>query len=176
MDAGMEAVSNVAIVSGNKRSTSQKSGKTVSKTRRIMANTEKIIFLNNNPHTSKGHMSPDDQRASRRFAHETAIKIEKCDSRTYTHGRMYNYSFGGIYFESDVAFQPGTQVQIDIENPSDGLNSGYLLGEVKWCEEIAAAVVLYDYGIGVEFDRSMDRSAYNEKLKVIQGGADHKKT
>ena len=141
-----------------------------------MANTEKIVFLNNNLQTSKGHMSPDDQRASKRFAHEAAIIIEKCNSATYTHGRMYNYSSGGIYFESDIGFQPGTHVQIDIENPVDGLNSGHLFGEVKWCEEIAAAVVLYDYGIGVKFDRPMDRSAYNEKLNVIQGGTDHKKT
>ena len=141
-----------------------------------MANTEKIVFLNSNPSTPKGHMSPDDRRASKRFAYEAATIIEKCDSRTYTHGRMYNYSSGGMYFESDVAFEPGTQVQIDVENPGDGLHSGNLLGEVKWCEEIAAAVVLYDFGIGVEFDRSMDRSAYNENLKVIPGGADHKKT
>ena len=141
-----------------------------------MANTEKIVFLNNNPQASKGHMFADDQRASKRFVYEAAIIIEKCDSRTYTHGRMYNYSSGGIYFESDVAFQPGTQVRIDIENPSKGLNSGHLLGKVKWCQEIAAAVVLYDYGIGIEFDRSMNRIAFNEKLKVIQGGADHKKT
>jgi hypothetical protein len=83
-----------------------------------MANTDKIVFLNNNPQTSKGHMFPDDQRASKRFAFEAAIIIEKCDSRTYTYGRMYNYSSGGIYFESDVAFQPGTQVQIDVENPT----------------------------------------------------------
>ncbi len=139
-----------------------------------MANTDKIVFLNNNPQAFKGHMFPDDQRASKRFACEAAIIIEKCGSRTYTHGRMYNYSSGGIYFESDVAFHPGTQVQIDIENPSDGLISGPLPGKVKWCAEIAAAVVLYDYGIGVEFDRSMNRSAHNEKLKIIQGGADHK--
>ena len=141
-----------------------------------MANTEKIVFLNKYPHASKGHMSPDDRRASKRFAHEAAIIIENSDSRTYTYGRMYNYSSGGMYFESDVAFEPGSQVQIDIENPGEDLHSGRLLGEVKWCEEIAAAVVLYDFGMGVEFDRSMDRSAHNEKLKVIRGGADHKKT
>jgi hypothetical protein len=141
-----------------------------------MANTEKIVFLNNNPQASKGHMFADDQRASKRFVYEAAIIIEKCDSRTYTHGRMYNYSSGGIYFESDVAFQPDTQVRVDIEKPSTGLNSGHLLGKVKWCKEIAAAVVLYDYGIGIEFDRSMNRIAFNEKLKVIQGGVDHKKT
>ncbi len=141
-----------------------------------MADTDKIVFLNHNPMAPKGYMFPDDQRASKRIVYETAIIIEKCDSGTYTHGRMYNYSSGGIYFESDVAFEPGCQVQIDIENPHDGLHSGDLLGKVKWCEEISAAVVLYDYGIGVEFDRSLDRSVYNEKLKVIRGGADPKKT
>ncbi|MGD2186083.1 MAG: PilZ domain-containing protein [Desulfobacterales bacterium] len=141
-----------------------------------MADAEKLIFLDNNPQASKGHMFANDQRASKRIVHEAAIIIEKCDSETYTYGRMYNYSAGGIYFESDVAFQPGTQVRIDIENPSNGLNSDHLFGRVKWCEEIAAPVVLYDYGTGVEFDRSMNRSAYNNKLKVIQGGADHTET
>jgi hypothetical protein len=62
-------------------------------------------------------MFPDDQRTSQRFVYEAALKIENCDSGTYTYGRMYNYSAGGIYFESDVALQPGTQVRIDIENP-----------------------------------------------------------
>jgi hypothetical protein len=31
-------------------------------------------------------------------------------------------------------------------------------------------VVLYDYGIGAEFDRLMNRSKRNGKFKVIQGG------
>ena len=141
-----------------------------------MTNTGKLFFLNDKPQATEGHMYPDDQRTRKRFAHDAAIIIERCDSGTYTHGRMYNYSSGGIYFESDVAFQPGTRVCIDIENPHDGLSSGNFLGQIKWCSEIAAAVVLYDYGMGVEFDRSMDRSAFNERLKVIQGGADHKKT
>ena len=141
-----------------------------------MANSNKIDFVNKNPKAPKGHMVLDDQRASRRFAYEAAIIIEKCASRTYTYGRMYNYSSGGLYFESDVAFQPGTQVQIDVEKQGDVLKSSNLRGEVKWCAEIAAAVVLYDYGIGVEFDRSLDGADSNEKLRVIPGGADHKKT
>jgi hypothetical protein len=121
-------------------------------------------------------MFPDDQRASQRFVYEAALKIENCDSGTYTYGRMYNYSAGGIYFESDVAFQPGTQVRIDIEKPSNGLDTVPLTAKVKWCQEISAAVVLYDHGIGVEFDRLMKRSKRDGKFKVIQGGADQEKT
>ena len=117
-------------------------------------------------------MSPDDQRASRRFVYEAALKIENCGSGTYTYGRMYNYSADGIYFESDVAFQPGTRVRIDIEKPNNGLVSYHLTAKVKWCREITAAVVLYDYGVGAE----IDRSKLNGKFKVIRGGAASEKT
>jgi hypothetical protein len=122
--------------------------------------------------SSKGPMSPDEQRASQRFVYESALKVENCDSGTYTYGRMYNYSAGGIYFESDVAFQPGTQVRIEIEKPAIDLDTDDLVAMVKWCHEISAAVVLYDYGIGVEFDRSKR----DGKFRVIQGGAGPEKT
>ena len=121
-------------------------------------------------------MFPNDQRASRRFAYEASLKIENCDSETYTYGRMYNYSAGGIYFESDVAFEPGTRVRIDSAKPGHGFFSDHLIAEVKWCREISAAVVLYDYGIGVEFDRLMNPLRRNGKFQVLQGGADQEKT
>ena len=142
------------------------------KIRCFMTNSENIIFLNNSPEASKGPMSPDEQRASQRFVYESALKVENCDSGTYTYGRMYNYSAGGIYFESDVAFQPGTRVRIEIEKPAIDLDTDDLVAMVKWCHEISAAVVLYDYGIGVEFDRSKREG----KFRVIQGGAGPEKT
>jgi len=141
-----------------------------------MANNEKIFFLNLKPEASKDHMSTDDQRASQRFAHEAAVVIENCDSDTYTCGRMYNYSAGGLYFESDVAFQPGTKVRIGLEKPGSVLGSDHLIASVKWCKEISAAVVLYDYGIGVEFDRLMNLLAGNGKFKVIEGGGGQTKS
>lgn len=135
-----------------------------------MANTEKIIFLNNILEESGSHMFADDQRTSKRFTYEAPIIIENCDSGAYSYGRMYNYSLSGIYFETDVAFQPGTRIRIDIEKSSNGLDSDLFFAIVKWCQEISAAVVLYDYGIGVEFERSMDRFECTGRLKVIQGG------
>ena len=118
-------------------------------------------------------MTADDQRASQRFAHEAAVIIENYDSATYTYGRMYNYSAGGLYFESDVAFPPGTKVRIVLQKPGSFPGTDHLIADVKWCKEISAAVVLYDYGIGVKFDRLMNFSAGNGKFKVIEGGAGH---
>jgi hypothetical protein len=135
-----------------------------------MVNNGKIFFLNIKPEASKDHMSTDDQRASQRFAHEAAVVIENCDSATYTYGRMYNYCAGGLYFESDVAFQPGTMVRIGLEKPGSVLGPDHLIASVQWCKEISGAVVLYDYGIGVEFDRLMNLLAGNGKFKVIEGG------
>ena len=117
----------------------------------------------------------NDQRASKRFNHETPLVIENCDLGTYLYGRMYNYSQGGIYFESDTPFQTGTRVRFDIEKTKIGLDADQYFADVKWCAEISAAVVLYDYGIGVEFDPKMNPSTGNEKLKVIKGGVNRNK-
>lgn len=120
-------------------------------------------------------MTADDRRACQRFSHETAVTIENCDSATYTYGQMYNYSAGGLYFESDVAFIPGTRVQIRFEQPGSVLGSEPFAASVKWCEEISGAVVLYDYGIGVEFDRLMNLAATNGNFRVIRGGGGQEK-
>ena len=89
---------------------------------------------------------------------------------------MYNYSQGGIYFESDTPFQAGTRVRIDIEKSKIGLDADHYYAEVKWCAEISAAVVLYDYGIGVEFDPKINQATRNGKLRVIEGGAGREKS
>jgi hypothetical protein len=120
-------------------------------------------------------MLMNDQRVSKRLYHEAPLVIENCDSGTYSYGRMYNYSRGGIYFESDTPFQAGTRVRFDIEKSKISLGADHYFAEVKWCAEISAAVVLYDYGIGVEFDPKMNSAMGNGKLKVIKGGVNRNK-
>ena len=133
---------------------------------------EKIIFITNNPLTSDGRSTVDDQRTSKRFDHEAPLIIKNCDNGTYAYGRMYNYSRGGIYFESDAAFKPGTCLRIDIAEPQNRLAADHYYAAVKWCQEIFDPVVLYDYGIGIEFDRKINRTAATGKLRIIQGGTD----
>ena len=140
-----------------------------------MANTGKIIFLAHDIQASGGNMLMNDQRVSKRLYHEAPLVIENCDSGTYSYGRMYNYSRGGIYFESDTPFQAGTRVRFDIEKSKISLDADHYFAEVKWCAEISAAVVLYDYGIGVEFDQKMNSAMGNGKLKVIKGGVNRNK-
>jgi hypothetical protein len=137
----------------------------------IMTNTEKIFFLTHDIQSSEEHTLMNDRRASKRFNHDTPIVIKNCDSQNCSYGRMYNYSQGGIYFESDTPYQIGTRVRIGIERSKSDLDAGLYFAEVKWCAEISAAVVLYDYGIGAELDPKMNPTAANEKFKVIKGGA-----
>jgi hypothetical protein len=137
---------------------------------------EKIIFLAQNHQTSEGHTAADDQRASMRFELEVPVIIKNCDCGTYAYGRMYNFSRGGIYFESDAAFKPGTCVRIDIEESQNSLAADRYYATVKWCKEISDAVVLCDYGIGVEFDRHINHTAGTGKLRILQGGADQSNT
>ena len=95
---------------------------------------------------------------------------------TYSYGRMYNYSQGGIYFESDTPFQAGTRVRFDIEESKIGLDAHQYIADVKWCAEISAAVVLYDYGIGVRYDLDVNVPNYINKFHVINGGANNNNT
>ena len=142
---------------------------------RIMINTGKIFFLTHDNQSSGGHTFMSDRRASKRFSHEVPLVVENCDSGTYSYGRMYNYSQGGFYFESDTPYQTGTRIGIDIEKSKIGLDAGHYFAEVKWCAEISAAVVLYDYGIGAEFDPKINAARGNGKLKVIRGSVKRNK-
>ena len=116
-------------------------------------------------------MAAEDQRASKRFGQEAALIIKNNDHGTYAYGRMYNYSLGGLYLESDTALNPGTSVRIDIEASPNGPAADHYYATVQWCREIKAAVVLYDYGIGLEFDRKTNCLNGPGKLSIIQGGA-----
>jgi hypothetical protein len=42
---------------------------------------------------------------------------------------------------------------------------------LRWCQEISGAVVLYNYGVGVQYLSSFQQSKSDGKLRVIQGGA-----
>jgi hypothetical protein len=163
---GTEAALNAATFSENKNTLQDPTYHSISD---LMAITEKIIFLTHTQKPSSSHASVADQRASKRFKHEIPLIIKNCDCGTYASGRMYNYSHGGIYFESNVAFKSGTCVRIDIENSQNGPAAGHYYATVTRCDEISDAVVLYDYGIGIKFDRGMNRNAGIGKLRIIQG-------
>lgn len=130
-----------------------------------------IIFLNTKMEGSRCQMHIDDQRASERFNCEAPVIIENCDTGAYYDGSMYNYSRGGMYVELDHRLVPGSEIRILIEESNSSSRSDSCLAQVIWCEEIPGAVVLYNYGIGVQYDLTVKPAKIIEKFHVIEGGA-----
>ena len=116
-------------------------------------------------------MAKDDQRASKRLTYEAPVTVENCDTGEYFYGRMYNYSLGGMYFETDYPLPSGAEIRVAIRKSKNGPGFDHFRAKVKWCAEITGAVVLYNYGVGVQYLSSFAQSKCGGKLKVIQGGA-----
>ena len=116
-------------------------------------------------------MPIDDQRTSERFHLEAPVSIQNCRSGEYYDGSIYNYSRGGMYIELDYPLAAGSKIDIVMEKPGDSSSEETCRARVIWCEEIPGAVVLYNYGIGVQYDLAVKSSRLMEKFRVIDGGA-----
>ena len=94
--------------------------------------------------------SSPDQRATRRFHHETAIMYEHYPSRKYYEGRMFNYSRGGMYFESNFAPEIGTEIFIGVENSPYTNGHDVYRAKVIWHTKLQGADSVFFHGIGVK--------------------------
>jgi hypothetical protein len=96
-----------------------------------------------------------EKRSCDRYYQEVPITVAYFNTDRYRSAKMLNYSEGGIYFESDFAFQPRRSIYIRIEKKRTNLIEGEIhngfrsvaLGEVKWCKEMESS----KYGIGVKY-------------------------
>jgi hypothetical protein len=121
-------------------------------------------------------MSLNDQRSTERFYCEAPVVIENCQTEERYDGSMYNYSRGGMYVELDIPLKPGSEVRILIESSENTTSPESCMAKTVWCKEIPGAVVLYDYGIGVQYDLDVNYSNYINKFHVIDGGANKNNT
>ena len=90
-------------------------------------------------------------RINARFDHAATILIENFPKGTYHHGKMVNYSAGGLYFECTVAYAPGVPIIFGIENSPYARCPGVYHGHVKWCRRLPEKQSLYDFGIGLAY-------------------------
>jgi Tfp pilus assembly protein PilZ len=96
-----------------------------------------------------------ENRDSSRFDHFSPLQVKDLRSGEIYEARMFNYSKGGIYFESDGAFQKGTKIYICIQKSPYSHSSGvleYFNGEVMWRKDLKRSFFNYGYGIQLEFD------------------------
>jgi hypothetical protein len=94
------------------------------------------------------------KRAYSRDAYEAPIMYANYDTENYYHAKMYNSGPGGMYFETERAIQPGSEICIKMINyPSDisGPESFKAYrARVEWCKE-ARKKGISCYGIGVKY-------------------------
>ena len=117
-----------------------------------------------------------EKRDCARFYHEAPVVIEECNTGRYYDARMYNYSLQGIYIESDLDLARGDRVNLWISGSPENTLPEIDRAEVRWCEEITGAVVLYNYGSGIKYRRPADNDAFSRNFRIINGGIGSKKT
>ncbi len=112
-------------------------------------------------------------RDNTRFEHEASILVENYHKGSYYHGKMFNYSKTGMYFESNIPFKPGSTIIFGIENSPYDHCPGVYKAKVKWCKKLPEKASLYYYGVGVEFYRpdqpsieNSSKSASNKKISA----------
>ena len=99
-----------------------------------------------------------EKRTLDRHCQEARLVCAYFNTNKYSQAKMLNYCEGGLYFESELAFKPGTSIYIRIETfllegSESPLRHGFrttTLGEVKWCREISGTES-YNFGIGVKY-------------------------
>lgn len=99
-------------------------------------------------------MSNITRRAFSRNRYRAPIIVSDSATDNAYPAEMQNSSVGGMYFESDIALQPGTGVNIQLLDQSpdpywpEACNN--YLAEVRWCRKIPGRDTPL-YGIGARF-------------------------
>ena len=88
-------------------------------------------------------------RDSVRFDHESIIMLE--DDFGYPfYGVMYNASAEGTHFKSLFKLEPGTHIDIKMDDPPAPADQNRCRAQVRWCKELDNHSI-FRYGIGVEY-------------------------
>ena len=114
-------------------------------------------------------MSTLKKRAYSRKTYEAPIMYTNYDTENYRPAKMYNTSLNGMYFESERALQPESDICIKrathlSEAPEPEVCKACpCRGRVKWCEKINKSGISC-YGIGLQ---------YLAKSHTVDGGKVH---
>ncbi len=91
------------------------------------------------------------KRRKARLGNDTSIMYSPVENWKYQNATMYNFNVNGMYFESDDALQPDSDILIKV---GDFMSTTYGIegfdicrAKVKWCNKIKEAKT---YGVGVE--------------------------
>jgi len=92
-----------------------------------------------------------------RYKHKAKIFLEIYSTGAYYQAKMLNYSRGGLYFETDYAPLPGTDIFISIENSPYDFGADIYRAQVRWRTELPAKKSKYNFGVGVKHNLPQGR-------------------
>lgn len=91
-----------------------------------------------------------DLRTKERVKHKARILLDNYLSNCCYEARMVNYSSGGMYFESDYAPLPGSEVSIGIGKSPYTTGADIYRAQVRWRKTLPQNSK-YAYGVGVRY-------------------------
>jgi hypothetical protein len=90
-------------------------------------------------------------RKNKRFLHRVTVIIEDANSGVLSYAQTRDLSDDGMLLESEVAFKPGTKLNIKIDTQPFKSAPRTYSSVVRWCKEIADEKFKHNFGIGVKF-------------------------
>lgn len=99
-----------------------------------------------------------ERREYERYNHEVSIIYAYHNSDKFFNAKMYNFSKGGLCFQSSSAIDPGSDIYVMMEEfAPDTIGSeiyeGYL-AEVRWCQKLPESEPT-SYQVGIKYYRTM---------------------
>ena len=106
-----------------------------------------------------------EDRDEARFDRFARLQVKDLQSGQTHQARMFNYSNGGIYFESDGLFEKGTQIHLCLQNAQDAQSSKvleYCTGRVMWRKDLIGSFFNFGYGIQLVCVSGCEESKSND--------------
>jgi hypothetical protein len=92
-----------------------------------------------------------DHRNNTRIKHKADIQFENYNSGIPFKARMYNYSTEGMYFETDYAPLPGTEIYIGIKKSPYDAAADIYRAQIRWRKHLTSSPSDYQFGVGVKY-------------------------
>ena len=94
-----------------------------------------------------------EHRVNIRRKFKADVLLETFSTGIYYEGKMLNYSMGGMYFESDYAPLPGTEIYIGIESSPYDASADVYRAQVRWRKELSVEQSRFNFGVGVKYSQ-----------------------
>ncbi|MGW8301329.1 MAG: zinc-ribbon domain-containing protein [Desulfobacterales bacterium] len=90
-------------------------------------------------------------RKNKRFLHRVTVILEDTNSGAWSYAQTKDLSSDGMLLESEVAFKPGTTINIKFDTQPFKSAPKTYRSVVRWCKEVSDSNSSHSFGIGVKF-------------------------